>query len=286
MTTASSPNDFTKIAVSEFHGPMQDNTAKPILIDGILIGIMTDGEIECDVNATRYHIEKNMSFLMLPHQLLTLLSSSPNAHLWWVYVPQSLIKKIPVPNLVLPVSPDIESQINSLVELRSFRLNPESVSEMVEVLTILQRRLQSELDTENHMLHFSLLASAVLMARSGSSELPTKLSHTSRKAELSRQFLSLLISDAVSHHQVSYYAEKLCVTPKYLSESVSAATRRSPHDWIATLLVIEAKRRLTYTSDPVSDIAFDLNFASDSTFVRFFRQQTGVTPLEFRNRKL
>lgn len=284
MTSADRPDDYMKIAVNEHHGPL--STAKTILIDGILIGIMTDGEIECDVNATRYHIERNMSFLMLPHQIMTLLSSSPNTHLWWVYVPQSLIKKIPIPNLKIPIKPDIESQINALVELRSFRLNPESVSEMVEVLTILRRRLQSELDTENHMLHFSLLASAVLMARSGSSEMLPALPHTSRKATLSRQFLSLLVTDVVSHHQVSYYADKLCVTPKYLSASVTAATRRSPHDWIATLLVIEAKRRLTYTSDPVTDIAFDLNFASDSTFVRFFRQQTGVTPHEFRNKKL
>jgi len=55
--------------------------------------------------------------------------------------------------------------------------------------------------------------------------------------------------------------------------------------WIDRALVREAKVLLHHTQMPIAEIADALGFATPSFFVRFFRQQTGSTPLQFRKKQ-
>jgi AraC family transcriptional activator of pobA len=48
-------------------------------------------------------------------------------------------------------------------------------------------------------------------------------------------------------------------------------------------LLLEAKRQLLYTSEPVSEIAYALGFDDPAYFTRFFSQRTGVSPRVFRS---
>ena len=83
-------------------------------------------------------------------------------------------------------------------------------------------------------------------------------------------------------HSVQYYADKLCITPNYLNEIVTSTKGISAKQYIRNKVMDEAKRLLTYTDFPISDIAFELHFSTVSYFIRSFRQYTGTTPLLYR----
>lgn len=83
-------------------------------------------------------------------------------------------------------------------------------------------------------------------------------------------------------HQVSEYASLLNVSAGYLSEVVKAQSGKSAITHIHERLVLEARRLLFHTQQPLKEIAFDLGFSDASYFNRFFKRETDVTPAEYR----
>ena len=96
------------------------------------------------------------------------------------------------------------------------------------------------------------------------------------------KFMKLVESHLTEQHSVQYYADKLCITPNYLNEIVTSTKGISANQYIRNKVMDEAKRLLTYTDFPISDIAFELHFSTVSYFIRSFRQHTGETPLLYR----
>jgi AraC family transcriptional activator of pobA len=84
---------------------------------------------------------------------------------------------------------------------------------------------------------------------------------------------------------LSFYAEKLSMTPDRLNDHVKRATGVTAGHLIRQRVLTEAKRQLVFTSEPIHEIAYDLAFSDPSHFARFFRKQTGTTPNEFRARR-
>jgi len=81
---------------------------------------------------------------------------------------------------------------------------------------------------------------------------------------------------------LTFYAEKLAMTPDRLNDHVKRATGVTAGHLIRQRLLTEAKRQLVFTGEPIHEIAYGLGFSDPSHFTRFFRKQTGTTPQEFR----
>ena len=95
---------------------------------------------------------------------------------------------------------------------------------------------------------------------------------------LSDRFFQLLATNYKKSRSVKFYAEKLNLTPKYLSTAIKRATGRPILDWIHEAILIDAKMLLRTTDMTVQEIADQLNFSSPSAFVQFFKKHTGKTP--------
>jgi AraC-like DNA-binding protein len=104
----------------------------------------------------------------------------------------------------------------------------------------------------------------------------------SRKDQLTAQFQLLVNQHFMEKKQVSDYADLLHVHPNHLNDVIKEVTGFPASHFIQKQLIQEAKSRLIQTSDTVSMIATDLNFTDDSYFGRFFKKQTGITPLQYR----
>jgi AraC-like DNA-binding protein len=105
-----------------------------------------------------------------------------------------------------------------------------------------------------------------------------------RNEQLLKEFKTLLTKYFIEERQFSFYAEKLHVTPKYLSAAVKEASGRTAGDWIADMLVLEAKVLLLDKQLNIAQIAYKLKFNDPSHFGKFFKSQTGQSPLMYRTR--
>lgn len=105
-----------------------------------------------------------------------------------------------------------------------------------------------------------------------------------QKESFMHRFLQLLSQEGRVKHPIDFYADRLCVTAGYVSTMVKRHSGMTALQWIDRALVREAKVLLHHTKMPVAEVAETLGFATPSFFIRFFRQQTGTTPLQFRKR--
>lgn len=95
-------------------------------------------------------------------------------------------------------------------------------------------------------------------------------------------FLRLVSEHHNTQHNVSFYAEMLYLTPKYLSKLVKEVSGKSAPEWIDSFIILEAKNLLKYSDMSIKEIAFNMHFSTVPSFYKFFRKHTGMTPAEFR----
>lgn len=108
--------------------------------------------------------------------------------------------------------------------------------------------------------------------------------HT-RQDDIFIKYMDLVANNFREHREVSWYAERLCITPKYLTTVVKHVSGKSANEWIWNNVISEAKMELRTTHKPIQQIAEDLHFSSQSFFGKYFRQYTGMSPQVFRKDK-
>lgn len=96
------------------------------------------------------------------------------------------------------------------------------------------------------------------------------------------QFIRILEKNFRTERRVSWYAEQLGITAKYLSEVVKQASKRTPTDWIDNYVVLEIRVLLKNSTKNIKEIADELHFPNQSFLGKFFKEHVGISPSEFR----
>jgi len=104
----------------------------------------------------------------------------------------------------------------------------------------------------------------------------------SRKNEIFESFYKLIRQHHKKHRTVSFYADKLCLTPKYLTTVIREVSGTTAHDWINEYVILSAKALLKSTAMTIQEISNELSFANQSFFGKYFKQYVGMTPMEYR----
>lgn len=97
------------------------------------------------------------------------------------------------------------------------------------------------------------------------------------------QFKALLAEHFIEERQVSFYADKMHLTPKYFSTIIKKVSGKTAAAWINEMLLLESKVRLQDKAQSIAQIAYDLNFSDPSHFGKFFKKQVGKRPMEYRS---
>ncbi len=85
------------------------------------------------------------------------------------------------------------------------------------------------------------------------------------------------------HRDVAWYANKIGVTPKYLTEISKDATNRPAGDWIDEYAAIILRKELSAENLSLTDLAKEMNFSSLPAFTRYVKRVLGCSPSEFRD---
>lgn len=99
---------------------------------------------------------------------------------------------------------------------------------------------------------------------------------------LFHRFLDLLTSAAIKRRSVTYYADQLSVTPKYLSTVCRRESGKSPHEWIREYTLADIAYYLKSTTLTIKEISDRLEFPNLSFFGRFVKEHFGVSPMKYR----
>lgn len=104
-----------------------------------------------------------------------------------------------------------------------------------------------------------------------------------REKEHFNRFLKILSENYLKEREVRFYAEKLNLTPRYLTTAIRKVSGYTVSEWISRFIIKDAKYLLNHTSLTVQQIAYELNFPNQSFFGKFFKKHVGMSPGAFRN---
>ncbi len=108
-------------------------------------------------------------------------------------------------------------------------------------------------------------------------------SSRSREQTIFDRFLQLVTQHCAEHHQIGYYADRMCLTERYLSTIIRQTSSVTAKDWIDRALITRIKIELRHTDKPAAQIADEMHFANPSFFSKYFRRLTGMTPGEYKS---
>lgn len=249
------------------------------IFDGFTLGLCLKGSGKLKINFKEYQLSSGTILLLLPNQIIKLEEKSDDFLMKNLFLSFDLILDFPSPvdfeifdharrNPCVKAS---EEMIIHLLKYHSF-----ISSEYSEIDNIYREEIVKTL-----LYALMLKISGIYKASENNPEnIPQ-----SRHEELSDNFFRLLNKHYKRERSVSFYADKMCLTPKYLSSMIKKMTGKSILAWINETVIIEAKIMLRTSDLTVLQISEELNFSNPSFFVQFFKQQVKLTPLKYRNSK-
>lgn len=104
------------------------------------------------------------------------------------------------------------------------------------------------------------------------------------KADLIRSFNFLVESHFRTKHTVGDYADLLNKSPKTIANIFSKISTKTPLQFIHERIMLEARRLIVYTDKPIAEVGYELGFADIQTFSRFFKNNQGDSPTDFKEK--
>ena len=149
------------------------------------------------------------------------------------------------------------------------------------------KAIKFKVDDKNH--HFrsdvvrSLMMSMIYDISNGIYRIQQANDRRQSRAEaIFTSFIKLVETNFRHERRVGWYGEQLCITPKYLSETVKQVSKRTPNEWIDNYVILEARVMLRNTNMSIKEIAQELHFPNQSFLGKFFKEHVGMSPSEYR----
>ena len=154
------------------------------------------------------------------------------------------------------------------------------INNMIESLSNKEHRFAEEI---NYAYFYILLTDmADMMWKKYGSGTPSHHSDMKRSDGIMKAFADLLAEHVRKETSIEFYAEKLCISKQYLSLIVKEKTQFSAGKIISIMRVEEASRLLRDPDLTLQQIAEELAFADQSSFGKFFKKHSGMTPMKYR----
>lgn len=257
----------------------------PVRFDGYIIFYLKKGHFTVDVNLRSYEVREHSLMINLPGNIVKVTRYNEE-HLDQLDLVFALISKEFMAGIPFQFTKVFQDGLQ-LMHHPCISLDEFQMSVAGDYFNLARKLIGAPLAYKREIIS-SLLSSLVyLTADTWSSEerkaeeiAPT--APGSRSNEVLEHFLALVSEYHNEERGMAFYADKLCLTPKYLSKLVKEASGRSAPDWIDSFVILEAKNLLKYSEKPIKEIVYRLHFPNPSVFHKFFKARTGMTPTEYR----
>lgn len=256
-----------------------DMSRSPFRSDFFVIFLVKTGQAEVRINNVSYTLVVNDVILGPPNAIKQLVSISKDCTGYCITFKVDFLNQLGLPRHY----PEL---INYFASKNKpyWKLSGPDAANLITFISDLFFRCK---EVKNHPYGKEMLNHTFFRLMYELAALATRYSqpmneHLSRKEHLVMQFATLVNSHFREQRSVQFYAGKLHITPKYLTETVKEVSGKNARDIIDDFVVLEAKLLLDMLSLSVGQVAEKLNFSDQSFFGKFFKRKAGISPKEYR----
>jgi len=249
----------------------------PYRVNCYVLGLCLRGKAQYSVDTEERLINTYDTIVIHNRQVIDSYMVSPNFKCIFLFISTNFFN-------------EVVKGIHDLVSLFLFTRNHPIISlhaEEVELLEEYYAILKKKVGDKNNYFRKDLVRSLLLAMIYDITNIIYQQQQTSNKNQtraeaIFSKFLPLLEVNYKRERRVSWYAEQLCITSKYLSETIKQVSRRTPNEWINNYVVLEARVLLKNSTMSIKEIAQNLNFPNQSFLGKYFKDHVGISPSEYR----
>ncbi|MDE5790826.1 MAG: helix-turn-helix domain-containing protein [Muribaculaceae bacterium] len=236
-----------------------------------------DGEMEAQLNLISHTLHAGEMLMIYEGTVVVGLRMDPNLRMFIMGYTRGFINSLPPSRLT-------NKALDQLLDNPVVRLEGKDREDIYNIYKIMRRRLSEgdfELKKEFVWAGLQMMGCIISDCLNDSPNIEVQVN---RKQLIVRDFIRLVGKYGALERSISFYAQKLCVSPKYLGQIITEVTGKTPRKWICRQVILEAKALLDDPSLTVQQVSEALNFANQSFFGTFFRHHTGLSPKNYRFR--
>jgi len=270
-----------------------DDLQKAFRFNGMIIFVVREGSISFAVNMERIRLNESQMLISGPNSIITVDPDSvTDLDAYALFISDEFMHDLNFEVIILnnlPIASNRSPVLN---------LDAESVLHLASYMELLDMNVRNNTAEGDDLFAKSIsrslltatLYQIMILAIHRKAEDPDDNEDAveptrprSRRMLYTHEFVRLVRKYFRMEHSVRFYANKLCISPKYLSLVVKESSGRTAAEIIDEYLLLEAKNMLRFSGKNIQQVAYELNFSNQSSFGKYFKHLTGMSPSEFQN---
>lgn len=266
------------VVINDVKNQMLENYS---LADYMMLLFVQSGEVQLRLEGDSYHVVAKHILICLPQQRLFECQCSDDFKGVALYMRHEIINHT-LPNKVKVINDFFHLYSQPIIPITE--LAAATLMKYVDILdaTATQPDKGYYKEITNALFTAILYECLSLIERESRSD---DCRYVRQGERLFKEFMKILATDEVKSRSVSAYAQRLFITPKYLSSVSKQLTGKTASVWINQAIVKEAKHLLKYTDKSIKEIAMQMDFPNVSFFGKYFKTHVGISPMEYRKGK-
>lgn len=247
-----------------------------------LLTIVTciEGKILLNINGKEYRLQEGESFICLPTMIISNVLLSPQHKISMIGFSTKFLQQ------TVNRGKATEKTLSYIYKNPIFGEKSKDIHNFGLYYQLIMNNINntSQQYRKEILRHlFSALFHEILMEiEKDSDETEETEIKATRSKRIFKQFMEELSEDGGIHRSVSYYADRLCYSPKYISGAIKEVSGRTPTEWINEYAIEQIKYQLKHSDKSVKEIAEMFNFPNQSFFGKYVKAHVGMSPARYR----
>ena len=246
----------------------------PHKVNKVTQGVIAKGEISCIVDFYSYSLNAPSVAIFLPGQIIESIEASDDFEGFGMVTTEAFTD-----SLTLPVS--FQERL-SFKSNHFYSLNQEGLNAFTNCYSMVKSIMkQEDHPYKEEIIRHLFSAYYYGLGYYVHNAQQQKYVMTGQQ-EVCERFIALASEHFKEHRDIGFYADKLCMTNKYLSALLKQETGMTALEWIERYVVLYAKGCLSSTTMTIQEISDELDFPSQSVFGKYFKRVEGISPKAYR----
>lgn len=245
----------------------------PYRMDNYRLVIFHDADVRAIVNLQQRHVESNMVGLLGPGSIVQIDEVQTLENISAIVLSEDYLK--------LVMGGRMQQALNGSVRDFYLHLSDDEMNAVGHMVMLLRWLVGQEgYSQETVASLFAAVLNYVSSLYDREAQQAPRVQ--SRGQQVFNSFIALVNAFGSNHHTLDFYADRLCMTERYLGVVVKQQSGVGAKEWIDRAIIADAKVALKHGSESITELSERLCFPTSSLFCRYFKRLTGLTPSEYR----
>lgn len=248
----------------------------PHILDGIAFVFCVNGKAKIKINLTEHDVYQNTVLVAVPNSIVQILEQSDDLKVEFLFFTFDFVSNI-------RLSTQLGYIIKAVEEQTCLYLTNDTFGDLLDVHRLIVKQYKKHIAYREDVIKnflYALIYQILQLYATNTAKNTVKARN--RNEDIHMRFMTLLFKHYKVERNVRFYADKLCLTPKYFAKVIKDTSAKSVLEWIEEIVIVAAKALLKGSDKTVAQIASELEFASPSFFGTYFKKRVGMTPIQYR----